>query len=144
MAAGLTQWVREQTFVQSGYIFDLILTSELDRVGDVRVLGPLPGCSHLPVVCDYFYGFGREEAEEQMDVHYLWRRRNYVCLFEALAGVDWELVFKHFTVEDAYKLFLGIVKELISMYVPVSGGQQRAPWAVWPPRRLARERATAW
>ena len=72
VAAGLTRWVREPTFVQSGNILDLILTSELHRVGDVRLLRPLPGCFHSPIVCDYFFGFGREEAKEWMDVHYLW------------------------------------------------------------------------
>ena len=48
-------------------------------------------------------------------------------LCRSVRGIGWELEFRHLTVEDAYKLFLGIVKELVSGYVPVSGGQQRAP-----------------
>ena len=54
VAAGLTQWVREP-----GNILDLILTSELDRVEDVRVLNPLLGFFHSAVVSDFFFGFGR-------------------------------------------------------------------------------------
>lgn len=55
---GLTQWVREATIVTSGNILDLVLTSEDDRVGEVRVLPPLPSCSHSPVVFDYIFHLG--------------------------------------------------------------------------------------
>ena len=36
--AEITQWVSESTFVASGNILDLFLTSETDQVGDVEVL----------------------------------------------------------------------------------------------------------
>ena len=35
VSAGLTRWVMEGTFVSSGNILDLFLTSETDRVGSV-------------------------------------------------------------------------------------------------------------
>ena len=43
---GLIQWVQSPTFHLSGNILDLLLTSDLDRVGDVEVCLPLPVCLH--------------------------------------------------------------------------------------------------
>ena len=37
---GLSQWVKEGTFVDSNNILDLVLTTELDSIGDVSVLEP--------------------------------------------------------------------------------------------------------
>ena len=59
MANRLTQQVREPTFIQSGNIFYLIWTSELERVEDIEVFNSLPGCLHSPVVCDNFCVAGR-------------------------------------------------------------------------------------
>ena len=36
----------------SGNTFDLFLTSEVDRVRDIKVLAPFPRC-HSPLVCNY-------------------------------------------------------------------------------------------
>ena len=51
---GLKQWVNFPTFHPSGNILNLVFTSDLDRVGTVTSLCPMPGCSHLPVLLDYF------------------------------------------------------------------------------------------
>ena len=48
VSAGLTQWVMEGTFVSSGNVLELFLTSEIDRVGSVEVLAHFPSvCTHL-------------------------------------------------------------------------------------------------
>ena len=38
----------------SGNIFDLILVSNTEDVGNLKVLSPLPHCKHSPVVVDFF------------------------------------------------------------------------------------------
>ena len=46
----LCKWVQEGTFVDSNNILDLMLTNEIDRVGDVCVLEPLPSCRHCSAI----------------------------------------------------------------------------------------------
>ena len=43
---GLTQWVKQPTFLSSGNILDIVLTSEEDRIDNVEVLPPFPKCGH--------------------------------------------------------------------------------------------------
>ncbi len=47
---GLVQWIYLPTFVPSGNILDLILTSEHDKIGATEVLPPFPGCGHCPIL----------------------------------------------------------------------------------------------
>ena len=65
VAAALTQWVTEATFVTSGNSLDLFLTSEVDRVGDIKVLAPFPRCDHSPLVCDYLFNSDLDADEEE-------------------------------------------------------------------------------
>ena len=50
---GLSQWVKKCTFVDSNNIFNIVLTTELNRIGDVTMLEPFPRCHHCPVVFEY-------------------------------------------------------------------------------------------
>ena len=52
LSSGLHQWVEEGTFDLSDNILDLVFTSSDDAVGDVKVMPPLPGCHHCPVVLE--------------------------------------------------------------------------------------------
>ena len=51
--AGLTQWVEQPTFLPSGNVLDLLLTTDADVVGSIDVLPPLPRCHHSPLVFEY-------------------------------------------------------------------------------------------
>ena len=44
---GLKQWILQPTFIRSDNVLDLVLTSEEDRVSDIGLLDPPPGCDHL-------------------------------------------------------------------------------------------------
>ena len=83
-ATGLTQWVREATFLFSGNILDLFFTSETDQVGDVKVLATFPKCGHSPVVCEYLF------ASDQDSERYLWHKGDYCGMSYALLGTDWK------------------------------------------------------
>ena len=52
---GLHQWVESSTFVSSGNILDLLLTTETDRVSVVEVLAPFPRCGHCPIYFQYVF-----------------------------------------------------------------------------------------
>ena len=64
IAASLTQWVKEPTFVSSGNILDLFLTSETYRVGRVEVLALFSRCLHCPVLLEYLFSvdIGAEQS----------------------------------------------------------------------------------
>ena len=53
LSLGLTQWVLQPTFPQSGNILDIVLTTERDGVGTLDVLPPLPSCDHCPTSFEY-------------------------------------------------------------------------------------------
>ena len=52
---GLTQWVNHSTFLTSGNILDIVLSSEDDRIGIIEVRPPFPSCSHMPVCFTYVF-----------------------------------------------------------------------------------------
>ena len=45
--------VKEGSFVDSNNILDLVVTTELNRIGYVSVLAPFPKCRHCPVPFEY-------------------------------------------------------------------------------------------
>jgi hypothetical protein len=145
ISAGLTQWVDEATFVSSGNILDLFLTSETDRVGSVELLAPFPRCSHCPVVCSYLFGSDLDVARgEIVSVGYSWHRGNYYRFSEALSYIDWEVELAHRSADAAYECFLGHLSELVGIYVPVCEGRGAIPWSTNPPPELRKSRSRAW
>lgn len=52
---GLSQWVKQPTFLCSDHILDLIFTTEHDRISNLTLLDPLPGCDHFPIIFDYLF-----------------------------------------------------------------------------------------
>ena len=88
-AAGLTQWVMEATFVSSGNTLYLFLTSEVDRVGSIKVHASFPKCRHTPVVCEYLFNSDlNADVYNEVQLKYLWRRGDYCRLSNALSRVD--------------------------------------------------------
>ena len=142
-AAGLSQWVEEATFGILGNILDLFLTSETDRV-EVLVLPSIPRSGHSPLVCDYLYSSDLDADSSEDQQIYLWHRGNYGKLSEALSRVDWELEFKHLSVNLKHIVFLHIVNGLIDRYIPMCFRSPRSPWSVNPPAALKTNRANAW
>ena len=139
---GLSQWVYEPTFLQSGNILDLVLSSSPDAVCDLQTLPPMPGCQHIPVVFSYL-AMESECAIRGEVSKYLWYKGDYSSMNEELAVVDWDSMFSNRTVEDCYSLFCSTISRLVQLYVPLV--EQRPPrWQLPPPRALIRSRAAAW
>jgi len=140
---GLIQWVRTPTFLPSGNVLDLVLTSEPDRIGDVRTLAPLPRCRHTPVVFDYLFQFD-PLGPPLRSVRHLWHRGDYGSISSALSAVDWDLEFSYSSIDDDFVLFCAILKSLIDRFVPNRYGGPAIPWSVRPPRALLGQRSEAW
>ena len=142
-ALGLTQWVLEPTFVDSGNILDLVLTSEEDRVVELELFAPFPRCHHVVVVVDYCFQFDAVPADANRKIRRCWHRGKYGRIDERLRDFDWEFELAYLDVENMYKRFLSIVNPLIEQFVPEKR-MGAPPWPVCPPADLARDRREAW
>ena len=139
---GLSQWVFEATFLQSGNILDLVLTSGDDSVYDLSTLPPMPGCQHVPVVFD-FLAVESACRDREVKSRYKWYGGDFSAMNDELAVVDWDSMFYDLSVEDCYSLFCNTLSRLVATYVPVM--ECRLPrWQMPPPRSLMRRRAAAW
>ena len=87
VSASLTKWVMEGTFVSSGNILDLFLTSETDRVRSVQVLALFPKCLHTPVIVEIFFS-RNVGVDENIQQRFLWHRDNYCAISETLNRFD--------------------------------------------------------
>ena len=143
LSLGLTQWVAETTFVPSGSIIDLMLTSEEDRVGTVRLLPPFPQCGHCAVVAEYVFNLN-QVRESHATPRRSWHRGRYNDIACAVNNVDWGFEFQDTTVEEDFTLLLSVLRRLINRYVPMSRPQLSPPWSVKPPRQLIVQRGDAW
>ena len=138
---GLQQLVHTATFVPSGNILDLVLTTEAEFIGEVSVRTPLPNCYHCPVVLELFVG-SSTVVESKIR---LWFKGNYGKMKEELFCVDWESEFEGCSADECYGRLMDILQGLINNYVPVSDSCQKVPcWMGPPPRELTRERSEAW
>ena len=146
LSLGLTQWVNESTYPRSGNILDLILTTEQDRVCDVEVLPPLPGCDHCLTVCGYLFDlqpFGCPSARMVRK----WHKGKYKAISRMLDDVDWDIELVHLDAGQAYSRFLDILSPLVDKYVPladISVSNSRLPWKSSPPSRMRTKRKEAW
>lgn len=86
---GLTQWAKESTFITSGNILYLVLTSEEDRTGNVCVTPPFPRCYHSPLFFTYIYQDNKDMLCRKP--HPMWHEANFRAINSLLEGLDWEL-----------------------------------------------------
>ena len=143
---GLTQWVNEPTFPRSGNILDLILTSEADRVGNVAVLCPLPGCDHCVTTLDYIFS-GQSHVSNSLQPQRAWLRGNYKAISNRLTEVDWDLEFAYLNANESFNVLSGHLTRLIQTFVPEKSSHSQGakqPRATRPPTSLIESRQRAW
>ena len=144
---GLTQWVHEPTYPRSGNILDLVLTSESDRIGLVKVLSPFPGCDHCPTMFEYAFvaDHSQESYSSQASPHKHWHKGNYGAITHHLASLDWNFELAYLSADEAFKHFATILHCLVEQFVPVKPKQEKkAPWLKRPPTSLINHRQAAW
>ena len=142
-----TQWVCEPTYPRSGNILDLFFTSDTDRVGQVRVLPPLPKCDHCPVIVDNLFKFA-PSAVSQTRPSVLkarhWERGHYNIMMRQLSLVDWDFEFAHKDVDACFQRFGDILNSLVADLVPEKHPVDRPPWSIRPPGSPIRRRSDHW
>ena len=87
---GLSQWVRESTFVDSNNLFDFVFTTKSDRVGEVWVLERFSKCHHCPVVFEYILHFDIPSNVCNTNVRILWSKGDCRRISDSILAVDWE------------------------------------------------------
>ena len=144
---GLLQWVSEPTYPQSSNVLDLFLTSDPDRVGQVKILPPIPKCDHCPFIVDYIFQ-GSFTSPSQASPHVakarLWERGRYPIMNRELDSVDWDFEFAFQDVNACFQRFCAIVHSLVVALVPEKKPVERPPWRVRPPGSLIRRRSRHW
>lgn len=139
---GLHQWVTTPTFVRSDNIIDLALTSESDRVGELKIMSPLPNCGHCPVLLCYYFQFGVTTDNPPL-IKRSWHRGKYNLINDRLSEIDWNFEFLNLSIDGMYNRFLSIVRPLIERYVPVSP-KTLPTTKISPPKSLKTLRKKAW
>ena len=138
---GLTQTVHEPTYIPSGNLLDLVLTSEAEAIGEVTVAAPFPHCHHSPVLVVLHVGEGNHIRKELR----LWFKGRYREIREELAMIDWRSMFERISVDECYNAFCDIISGLVERYVPVTDEKPRnATWMQKPPRQTVMAKSRAW
>ena len=142
--AGLRQWVEQPTFLPSGNVLDLILTSEADTIGSVEVLPPFPRCHHSPIIFEYFCPTWSLSDEVGDGLKRMWFKGDYVAMNSELHGVDWDLTFFDLDADECYDQFKLVLNGLIDRYIPMGNFSVVPAWLSAPPSSMVRQRAAAW
>ena len=147
-STGLTQWVSQPTYPRSGNVLDLVLTSESDRISQLEIFPPIPGCDHCPTCCDYvFYNMQSNRAFEELQPHRrAWSHGHYVQMCQELSSVDWDLELAYLDANESFNQFATIVSQMTELHVPIKNLQHvdRVPWKTRPPTSLSHRRQAAW
>ena len=142
----LSQWIDTPTFISSGNILDIILSTEHDRITNVSTLPPLPGCHHSPVICSYnICSTFLINATESQNVK-MWHKGNYFEINRYLSEVDWDFEFANINVNEAYDILTNITDFLVDLYVPMRSKTEnpKPPWRVKPTRAIERKKNCLW
>ena len=148
VSLGLSQWVYEATYPRSGNILDLVLTSESDRIGLVKVLPPLPGCDHSPILFEYAFvaDSSHETASSLHHTHRNWHKGNFGSIANCLASTDWDLELSYLSADNSFKHLVSILHNLVEEFVPVKTNKvrEKAPWFKRPPTSIINHGQSAW
>ena len=144
---GLNQWVREPTFPTSGNTLDLVFTSDHDRLGQLKVLAPLPGCDHCPITFDYIFECHTSTCPDNdiVNPQRLWNKGRYSLIRRHLQAFDWDNEFAYLNANDCCQRFNNIISDLTEDFIPVkTSSHDRPPWTLRPPTSLVHRRQEAW
>ena len=144
LECGWTQWVGFGTFFPSGNTLDLVLTSEVDRIGEVYPSVPFPGCFHCPVIGSFLFQFANGLEDSNRGGKLAWTKGNYQCISEELLELDWEMAFGGLEVDHCYDMFLEVLDDSVGRHIPEQKPRKTREWLCKPPRALVRQRYSLW
>ena len=144
ISLGLHQHVLEPTFVTSGNILDLVLTTDPDRIADLTLHPPFPHCGHALIKFSYVFqtSLGQPQTTNtQLD----WPRGNYDALSSHINTYDWDFEFMHLPVTEMVNHLTMVLNNLSRCYVPVKKQQNNTPpWHKNVPIHIRTKKARCW
>ena len=145
---GLTQWVKFPTYIGSGNVLDLVLTSDFDRISEIDSIEPLPGCRHVGIRFSYFF-HSHCASQSHQDEHnnpYDWFCCDFSRLNDCLNNINWDSLFLGCDVEQCYSQFVSALHDVFHLVVPPkeSIASAKPPWKKHLSRNLQTRRAVAW
>ena len=147
VSLGLHQYVRDGTFLYSDNILDLVFSSELDRVCDLKLLPPLPSCGHLIVVFDYLFQYlSSEQVLTGVNKNglKLWKQTDFSAINRDLSRVDYDYEFSIGNVDENYNYLASVISECIQEHVPESTRKNCGPWMPKLNVNLKKNKSVAW
>ena len=142
---GLYQHVRDQTFLTSGNILDLVLTSDPDRLFGIKTFPPFPHCGHCLVSFNYLFQNTYANPNKNPFKQLNWPRGDYHHLNIALNTYDWDFEFHLLNTDETAQRLTTILTDLAPSYVPEKPPSSNVPpWFKRVPKHLIRQKSTAW
>ena len=144
---GLFQWVTRSTFLRSDNILDLVFTSESDRISDLSLFDPFPGCDHFPIKFDYLFCSSANSVTNTSSVSvFNFFKGNYNNINSHLNDIDWDVKFSGLCIEDAYTRFISILNDTFSKFIPFKQPvkPKKPPWSRSISKSLKHRKSQAW
>jgi hypothetical protein len=95
-------------------ILDLVFADDSTLVSSLKVCGPFSTSDHCVISTELNFGI-----KECAKFRTCWHSGSYIELCDCLLVCDWQMLFAACTsVDDVYDQFVGICRELISMFIP--------------------------
>ena len=103
-----------------GNVLDLILTSEIDGVGQVHVLDPFPSDDHSHTMFEYIFSGQSYVSNIPQEPHKAWDRDNYELL-----EIDWDLELAYLSANQSFDILSAILNQLVNMCIPQKPSQKQ-------------------
>ena len=144
---GLTQWVKEPTFVYSENTLDLVLTTEPDRILDIKLLPPFPRCGHSLIVVKYVFQHLVQTAPASTTeprLTKLWRQGDFAAINRELNRIDWGYELSLGDVEHNFDYVTRIIEEAVNYHVPAAPAKPFCPWRPKISKNLKKNKSQTW
>ena len=144
---GLSQYVHEPTFISSGNILDLVLSSETDRVMNVQVCPPFPHCGHGLVFFQYLFQNSADSPIDRSSGQCRnWSKGNYNAIRDVLNNIDFDYEFAFKNVDEVNNFLLQTLTWLVSEFIPLRNVNVSSapPWVKKLPKSIDRQKTALW
>jgi len=131
---------------QTPSLLDLVFTRSLGEVGDINYEPSLGKSDHLvlkfPVLMEQLQRMTKVSIKIDCD------KADFKQIRSELKKIKWEDEFKDTSVNECYRVFLNIYKDIVNKYVPVKkilkSHKQKLPWLNTEVKKAIRERYKQW
>ena len=143
---GFTQLVLEPTFIPSGNILDLVLTTDEDRVINLDTLPPYPHCGHALIKFSLLMQGPPSNLVSAPSPRQLnWVKGKYRRIRHDLSFHDWEHEFSNLDIDQMTNHLTTTLINLANSHIPIKKNSPPCPpWHKNVPRATRNLRSRAW